>query len=71
MVNNVSTNQLKTIYDHGDISKIKFHNNKFELFVMWDNYPPKPNYSQFDHIIIEADYIEWKNLPDLVNPMDD
>lgn len=70
LINDILTNQLKKIYDRGDISNLRIHKNKFELFVLWYDYPSKPKRSQFDHIIVEAEYIEWENLPDLINPMD-
>ncbi len=67
---NILIKQLKIIYDCGEISEINIYDKKVELFILWNNYPPKPDCSQFDQIIIEAEYIEWENCPELARPMD-
>ncbi len=52
-------------YDYGEILQFEIFDKKVYLLVIWYNFPPKDRTSKFEQIIIHANQIEWKNIPDL------
>jgi len=56
---------IKKTYDSGSILDFEVSNHKVILGIEWTDYPPKPRKSDFSTIKIEAEKIEWENIPDL------
>lgn len=69
-VNNIPIQNLIIDHDSGEISDINLYKDKIELFVMWYDYPPKKKTTTFECIVIEAECIEWENIPELTGPLD-
>lgn len=59
------TGTLKKTYDDGDILDLEIKPGKIKLLVQWINYPPKPRKKHTSLIEIDADAVQWKNIPDL------
>ena len=66
----LSINDLKMIYDSGEILHFKIEKNQINLDVKWVNYSPNPNITTYSFYKIEADKIWWENIPDLYDPFD-
>ncbi len=62
--------EINFIYDSGEILQFEISDDKVNLLVIWYNFPPKERTSNFEHIIIQAGKIEWKNIPDLLDSLD-
>lgn len=56
---------LKKTYDDGDILDLEINPGKVKLLVQWVNYPPKPREKHTSLIEIDADAVQWENIPDL------
>lgn len=59
------TGTLKKKHDHAGIFDFILSNNRVELQIVWDNFPPNPMTNDFTVIQIEAEKIWWENIPDL------
>ncbi len=52
-------------YDHGEILDFEIENNKVFLLIQWIDYRPKRYTDDVSKIEIEAEKIDWVNIPDL------
>lgn len=59
---------LKMKYDSGTIFDLQIEENKIEISLSWENFPPKHSVNDFDTIVVEAKEIEWENIPSLFDP---
>jgi hypothetical protein len=51
-------------YDHGEILDLEIDNNKVFFLIEWKSYPP-PRTNDVSKIEIEAEEIDWENIPNL------
>jgi len=56
---------LRKEYDDGEILDLEINNNKMLLLVEWTNFPPKARVTDVTKIEIEAEKIQWENIPSL------
>lgn len=52
-------------YDDGEILRFRIYDNKVYFLIEWKNFPPKPNEENICTIEVEAEEIDWENIPDL------
>ncbi len=60
IINSVPIDELKKEYDDCEILKFRICENEIDLLVIWSNYFPKEQTSKFEHIILNANRIEWE-----------
>lgn len=65
ITNNDLTKEFYMKYDDCEILKFYINENTVKLIVTWCNFPPKERISEFEIITINAEKIEWENLPNL------
>jgi hypothetical protein len=52
-------------YDDGNILDFEIKDNRVFLLIEWQNFPPKSYKTDVSKIEIEAEKIDWENIPDL------
>lgn len=67
LINGSPVTELKMPYDDGEILHFRFKEKKVDLLIKWRNFLPKIQVDSVDHIIIEANKIEWDNIPSLLD----
>lgn len=70
VVNDQCVKEIKQIYDDAGILEFDIHEGFVNLLVEWTNYPPKDRISEFEHIVIYANQIDWENIPNLLDSLD-
>ncbi len=68
LVNDKVIKEIKQNYDDGEILRLRIYKNEVDLIVKWCNFPPKECSHHFEHINIQANQIEWLNMPEFLNP---
>lgn len=56
---------LRKEYDDGEILDLEINKNKMLLLIEWTNFPPKNRVTDVAKIEIEAEKIQWENIPNL------
>src|ERR1700722_7963469 len=65
-VDNKESNEIPwKEYDDGEILDLEIDSNKVFLLIEWKNWPPKPPTRDVSKIEIEAEKINWDNIPEL------
>jgi hypothetical protein len=57
-------------YEDGEILDLDVYKDSVRLLIIWSTYPPKGRQEKFEEICIQADRIEWKNIPNLFDSSD-
>lgn len=60
-VNDSQVKQINQNHDDGEVLRFRIDENTVDLAIEWCDYPPKERKFQFEHIVIQASQIEWKN----------
>lgn len=66
-VNDSLVKQINQNHDDGEVLKFRIDKNTVDLIIEWCDYAPKERTFQFEHIVIQASQIEWKNNSDELN----
>ena len=62
-INNISVPLLERNFVDGEILKFHVTEKSVDLIIEWWDYLQLHNSKSFEHVTIQADNIEWENIP--------